>query len=206
MEFTLLGAVVLAFAPMWITDRRQTERPPTFDVLLNAAIVGLAVGRIASMIGRNTPPWQEPGLIPFVRAGVDTGWASLGAIVALVYLTRKDSPTVRAAAAVPAVIGLAGWEAGCLVTGSCAGIAVGGSAVPSGLIAAAGLVVVAVIVVRVPAEFKLPSALVGAALIRLGVEPLRSALDHRVAWWYLAGAVTGLIWLWSNRRHRSGVL
>ena len=192
MEFTLLFAAALGVGTAWVVDRRRNRDSPTFDDILSAGMVGLIVGRLAAMILSGSLPWQHLTLIPLVRAGVHPGWAGFAAIVWLV----MRLPQLRLAGlAIPTVAGLAGWEAGCLVTGTCEGVYVGDSPLPTGLIAAAALAVAGFALTKVPIR-RLPAAgLAAAAGIRLVVEPLRSALDHRIAWWYLAGLIAAILWL-----------
>jgi len=200
VEFTLLWAALTGVGAMWAADRWLNADDRRFDDLLSAALIGIAVGRLAAMIGGGSYPWQHPGLILLVRAGVHPGWASLAAIVWLT-IRFRSAPVALGAMAVPALIGLGGWEAGCLYRSACGGVIVGSSAVPIGLIAGAAFVGAAILVHRFPPPTRPGAALLGAGVIRSASEPFRSALTHSIIWWYLVAIVVGLIVAVAVRRH-----
>ena len=203
MEFTLLWAALAGVGTMWAADRWLNEGHRRFDDLLSAALIGLAVGRLAAMIGAGSYPWQHPGLILLVRAGVHPGWASLAALGWLAVRFRSSPITVESMA-VPALIGLGAWEAGCVFRSACGGVVVGSSALPIGLIAAAAFVGAALLVHRFPPPTKPGAALLVAGVIRSATEPFRSALAHSIIWWYLAAIVVGSIVVVRQRRHPAG--
>ncbi len=122
MEFTLLFAAATALAAMWIANRmaRPDVEKPT-DLLIGAAAVGLFVGRLAAMVIDGVNPITNPGDIIIVRAGVDTGFATVGALAALAWATRAGLPRVSDLLAPAAVAGLAGWHAGCVWRDACLG-------------------------------------------------------------------------------------
>lgn len=192
MEFTLLWAALAGVGAMWMTDRYLNANDRHFDDLLSAALVGLLVGRLAAMIGGGSYPWEHPGLIPLVRAGVHPGWASFAALGWLGFRFRSE-PLILASMSVPALIGLGGWEAGCLFRSACGGIIVGTSPFPIGVVAGLAFIGAGFIMHRVPSVRKPGAALLAAGLIRAASEPFRSALDHSIVGWYLAGAVVGLL-------------
>ncbi len=200
MEFTLLWAALTGVGAMWATDRLLNADGRRFDDLLSAALIGLAVGRLAAMIIGGSYPWQHPGLILLVRAGVHPGWASLAALVWLAVRFRS-SPITLGAMAVPALVGLGGWEAGCVFRSACGGVTVGSSPLPIGLIAGVALAGAALLVHRLPPPTKPGAALLAAGVIRSASEPFRSALTHSIIWWYLAAIVVGLIVVVAGRRH-----
>lgn len=199
MEFTLLWAALTGVGAMWATDRLLNAGDRRFDDLLSAALIGLTVGRLAAMIGGGSYPWQHPGLIGLVRAGVHPGWASLAALGWLTVRFRTSS--VLGSMAVPALVGLGGWEAGCVFRSACGGVTVGSSAIPIGLIAGAGFIGAALIVHRLPTPSKPGAALLAAGVVRAGSEPFRSTLTHSIVWWYGVAIVLGLIVALTGRKH-----
>ncbi len=200
MEFTLLWAALTGIGAMLATDRLLNADERRFDDLLSGALIGLSVGRLAAMIAGGSYPWQHPGLILLVRAGVHPGWASLAALLWLAFRFRF-SPITLGAMAVPALIGLGGWEAGCVFRSACGGVTIGSSALPIGLIAGVAFVGAALLVNRLPPPTKPGAALLAAGVIRSASEPFRSALTHTVIWWYLVGIIVGLIVAVTARRH-----
>lgn len=217
MEFTLLFAAASALVAMWVANRmaRPDVVKPT-DLLIGAAAVGLFVGRIAAMVIDGVNPITNPGDIIIVRAGVDTGFATVGALAALAWATRSDLPRVSDLLAPAAVAGLAGWHAGCVWRDACLGtvsdlpwaLAQEGSAVtrhPVEIYAALALVGAAYLLSRLPFApwLRTGSALGLAALIRLGTQPFRPSLTGGPVWWYGAGIGAGLliaVWALASRR------
>lgn len=217
MEFTLLFAAASALVAMWVANRmaRPDVVKPT-DLLIGAAAVGLFVGRIAAMVIDGVNPITNPGDIIIVRAGVDTGFATVGALAALAWATRSDLPRVSDLLAPAAVAGLAGWHAGCVWRDACLGTvsdlpwapALEGSAVtrhPVEIYAALALVGAAYLLSRLPFApwLRTGSALGLAALIRLGTQPFRPSLTGGPVWWYGAGIGAGLLmafWALASRR------
>lgn len=217
MEFTLLFAAASALVAMWVANRmaRPDVEKPT-DLLIGAAAVGLFAGRIAAMVIDGVNPITNPGDIIIVRAGVDTGFATVGALAALAWATRSDLPRVSDLLAPAAVAGLAGWHAGCVWRDACLGtvsdlpwaLAQEGSAVtrhPVEIYAALALVGAAYLLSRLPFApwLRTGSALGLAALIRLGTQPFRPSLTGGPVWWYGAGIGAGLLmafWALASRR------
>jgi prolipoprotein diacylglyceryltransferase len=217
MEFSLLGAVLVAVVAVWLVLRLEAGRGNAadctgdlWDALLLAGIVGLAVGRVAAMLLDGTNPVTNPGDFVIVRGGVDTTAASLSAIAALGWRFRADLWWMLDAAAPAAVAGLAGWHAGCLVRESaCLGtpsdlpwaIGQAGSSVtrhPVEIYAAVLLAGAAAGLAlwkrhrRPPRGVVAGAAIAAAGLTRLVTEPLRPSLGSGPVWLYGAGVVVGL--------------
>lgn len=206
MEFTLLFAALTAFAMMWVGTRIWTEKLPErpLDDLVGSAVVGLFVGRIAAMVGQGINPFINPLDIIIVRGGVHTGAAVIGAISALAWASRKRLAHLDALAPA-ALLGLAGWHAGCLWRGACLGTA---SELPWAwtgtvsditrhpveLYAAVALAASAWLVGRLRWKIfmRSGSALSLAGLVRLVTEPLRPSLSGGPIGWYLAAVIVGL--------------
>jgi prolipoprotein diacylglyceryltransferase len=228
MEFSLLGAALAGAAAMYGVIYWEAARgnaadcsKDLWDVALGAAVAGLVVGRLAAMVIAGTNPLTHPGDIVIVRSGVDTGWATVGALVALALLSRGESVVVASGLAAAALGGLGGWEAGCLLRDSCHGtvtdlpwgMALDGSEVarhPVGIYAALLFLVAALVVMWLKRRTQEPLVVAGVALaaagaIRLGTEPLRSALGDRPTTWYLSGVAVGTavaVSAWYRRRHQ----
>lgn len=210
MEFTLLFAAGTAFVFIWVANRTLRKGYPDWlekptDLLIGAAAVGMLVGRLAAMVMAGVNPITNPFDIILVRGGVDTAFATLGALAALAWASRDHLPAVLDLLAPAALAGLAGWHTGCLWRGSCLGaasdlpwaMALEGSTVtrhPVELYAALGLVLAAWAVRRVPPIAWVPSgaALTAAAAIRLATEPLRLSVIGGSATTYALGVVLGL--------------
>ena len=220
MEFTLLWSVLLAvlalYAVLWWEAKRGNALDCTrdlWDIALGAAIAGLAVGRVTSMILGGVNPIAHPGDILIVRSGVDTTAASIAALTVFGWLARKDLWATADALAAPVMAGLAGWHASCTMRDICAGtpgdlpwaITTPGGSVgrhPVEMYAAMLLIIAAVGLAlwkrRVPkAGVVGSSALFVASLIRLITEPLRLSLGSGPWPWYLTATVIGagvLVW------------
>jgi prolipoprotein diacylglyceryltransferase len=216
MEFTLLGAVVVAYAGLWGMFYGEGPRGNAiacarspFDAALGAAIAGLFAGRIASMVAGGINPLTNPGDVIIVRAGVATGPATVAAIAAYAWLARGEIVEMFDAVAPAALAGLAGWHAGCLVRGTCLGtqsdlpwaINQPGSDIsrhPVEVYAALLLLVAAVGLAwwkwkgRPPRGMPAGIALAAAGAVRLATEPMRAGLGAGPVWWYAAAVVTGL--------------
>lgn len=225
MEFTLLFAALTGAAGIWagVWWLRRTgrigddvERPG--DVLTGAALAGLVVGRVAAMLLDGVNPITNPADALIVRAGVDTGFASIGAIGALAWSQRRRLPEGMDVLAPAALTGLAGWHAGCLWRGTCLGTAAdlpwawslteGGAARhPVELYTALLLVTAAISVARLPRRpwLSTGAALVAASAARLVTQPLRPTLTGGPVWWYAAGIGLGAAaMLWGLSRRRAG--
>lgn len=206
MEFTLLGAAALAVGAIGIAVRLD-PRARAMDgasVLLSAALVGMAVGRLVSMLSVGANPVSVDFLL--VRGGVSTVGASAGALAWLLWTLRRQLPALDALAP-SALWGLAGWHAGCLVRSSCLGAAtdlpwgwsVAGSSIdrhPVELYAVAILVAgsVAVRWLRRTSVWTGVATLASigiAGAARLLTEPLRLTLGE-LQWFYGLSAVVGL--------------
>ena len=229
MEFSLLGAAFVGVGALYLVLRWEGARgnaadctKDLWDIAIGAGVAGLVVGRLASMVIAGTNPLANLGDILIVRSGVDTGWAVLGALAALVLLSRDETLQVGAGVAAATLAGLGGWEAGCLVRDTCHGtatdapwgIALSGSEVvrhPVGIYAALGFAVATLVVILVKRKTQHPLLVIGCALalagaVRLVTEPFRSALGSRPTLWYWAalavgGAIAAFLSL-RSRRHR----
>ena len=206
MEFTLLWAALTGVGFIWVGTRLWTDGlpPKPAEALIGAATIGLIVGRLAAMAGQGINPITHPLEILLVRGGVDTGFASLGALSMLLWTTRRQTSYVDALAPA-AVLGLAGWHAGCLWRSACLGTASGlpwalaepGSAVtrhPVEIYTAIALAGAGYLVSRLSkrAFLRFGVALAAAGLIRLAMEPMRHSIMGGPVQWYLAAAVLGL--------------
>ncbi|NND85720.1 MAG: hypothetical protein HKN46_11280 [Acidimicrobiia bacterium] len=215
MEFTLLGQAFMGVGAVWVTVRVLDRNgalsatvPKPWDVLLGATMVGLLVGRLWAMVAGGTNPLTTPLDIIFIRGGVDTIGATLGALGAVAWWTRSSPAAMLDALAVPALAGLTGWHAGCLVTGSCAGTettlpwaietAGGVGRHPVELYAAIGFGLAAYALSRVralPPGTVAGLALVAAAGVRAVTEPLRLHFGSGLLVPYLVGIGLGVIGL-----------
>jgi len=207
MEFSLLWAVLTAVAAAYLALRLRPVATPDrpLDRIIGAAAVGLFAGRLAAVIGTGINPILNPGQLLLVRGGVDTVWASLTAALALTWPLRRHLAALDNLA--PAVLAaLAGWHGGCLWRSVCLGAAsdlpwswsLPGSAVsrhPVELYAALALTAGCLLLsrVRLPPGTAAAIAVSWAAATRMITEPLRPSLDGGPVWFYLAGAVIGLL-------------
>lgn len=218
MEFGLLWAAVTAFVALWLAIRIQARTDPRlpheglFDRALTAAVVGLFLGRLAAMILTGTNPIANPADIVIVRGGVNTAVATVGAIGYLAISTRGRFPAFADALGPPALIGLAGWHAGCVFRSACLGLPTdlpwamtqAGSEIgrhPTELYAVLLLILGAAVLWWLRSRESLASrvGLIGGlafawvSFSRLVTEPLRPSLTNDVMWWYAAGLLAGLI-------------
>lgn len=207
MEFTLLFAALTGVAAGWVSLRltQPQSRSGLSDLLLGAAFVGLVVGRAASMLGDGVNPITHPGTMLIVRAGVDTGFASLGALAYLAWGSRLQLSLLDAVAPT-ALAALAGWHGGCLWRGTCLGTASDllwaysqvGSAVdrhPVELYTALAFLATAFAGSRLPAREGRAAglALATAGAIRLATDPMRPSLSGGPTAWYLAAIAVGTL-------------
>lgn len=207
MEFTLLWAALTAAAMMSAGTRIWPNRLPNraFDRLIGAAAVGLFSGRIVAMGLQGINPITNPTDIIIVRGGVDTAGAVFGALLALIWSVRHELDSLDSLAPA-AMLGLAGWHAGCLWRGACLGAATdlpwGWSGPtsditrhPVELYAALGLVAAAYLIGRTGWRpfLRFGLALGAAGLIRLVTEPLRPSLTGGPTGWYTAAIALGLV-------------
>jgi prolipoprotein diacylglyceryltransferase len=218
MEFTLLWAALLGAGAMWAMlklEKRLGLLPDTrsdwFDLLIGSAVVGLVVGRMAAMILTGTNPFTHLADIILIRGGVDTGFASVGALLYLAFALRRHGWRAADAIAPAALAGLAGWHGGCLFRGTCLGtrsdlpwaLSEPGSSLtrhPTELYAALLLLGAAMIALAVLRRSPIRSAvfslgLASAGLIRLVTEPIRPSLGSGPIWWYGAAFALGLLFL-----------
>ena len=216
MEFTLLWAALLAVGAMWVMikvegrlDVLPNDRSDWFDVLLGSAVTGLVVGRLAAMILTGTNPITHPADIILIRGGVDTGFASIGALLFLIWSLRRSGIAAFDVVAPAALAGLAGWHGGCIFRGTCLGtrselpwaFAEPGSDLtrhPTEIYAALLFLAAAVAVLLLLRKGMRPGVLASASLAvagltRLITEPIRPSLGSGPIWWYTAAVVLGLV-------------
>lgn len=209
MELTLLAAALTGAAAVWVANRLlagriEVERPT--DALIGAAAVGLAVGRVAAMIGAGVNPLLRPGDILIVRGGVSTVFAALGAVGMLAWTYRNHLPAALDQLAPAALAGLAGWHGGCLWRNTCLGavsdvpwaMTSAGTAVtrhPVELYAALGFLAAAFIAVRLARRPWMATGfgLAAAGGIRAVTEPLRVSISGGPTEWYLTAVAAGIL-------------
>lgn len=230
MEFTLLGAVLIAVAALYAMLYWEAKRgnaadctKSLWDIALTAVTAGVFVGRLWAMAADGVNPLTHIGDILIVRAGVSTGPAALTAVLVIALVARSELLVVADGLAAAALAGLAGWHAGCLVRDACLGtstdlpwaFAQEGSTItrhPVELYAAALLLAAAMAITAwkqrgrpvpgVPAAL----ALAAAGAIRLVTEPFRPALSNGPVWWYWAAVVAGVAAAaWATRTSRQRV-
>ena len=210
MEFTLLWAAATGIGLALLTANFEKrwgiipiEAGGLSDVIIGAAVAGLITGRLAAMILAGTSPFTHPADILIVRSGVDTGFASLGALIFVGLTSRKHLVATIDALGPAALVGLAGWHTGCLFRGACLGtasslpwaIAQEGSTVtrhPVEIYAALLFLAVAAALLwwrrrGLPAAGMVGMAALGlAGAIRLVTEPMRPSLGTGPIGWYAA--------------------
>lgn len=222
MEFTLLGAALLAVAGvygvLWYEAGRTNAADCTrdlWDMAIGAGLAGVAIGRIVAMVRGGTNPITHPGDILIVRSGVDTIAAAVAALAAFGWLARRDLWRNADGLAPAAVAGLALWHTGCTLRDACLGtpsdlpwaIAQTSGGVtrhPVELYAALLLAVAALALViwkrRWPPSGVVAAAAVVATAVARGVtEPLRPVIGDGLVVWYLGAATVGaaaMIWRW----------
>jgi prolipoprotein diacylglyceryltransferase len=208
MEFTLLGAALTGALGVWLGLRlpavrsraEALDRP--WDVLVGAAAIGVFSGRLVAMITTGVNPLTNPFDVILVRGGVDTVAASIAALATLAWVFRDDVVTLDIVA--PAVLlGLAGWHAGCLWTGSCLGSATGGdwgftragslvARHPTELYAAGALAVLAYASTRPRTPFVATGlALAAAGGVRAATQPIRPSITGGPMWAYITAVALG---------------
>jgi len=227
MEFTLLGSVAVAALFMYGVVRFESGRTnaadctkDVWDALISAAVVGVAVGRLAAMMQAGTNPISHPGDILIVRAGVDTVTASVAALTTYVVLTRSDPWWLADSAAPAALAGITGWHGGCVVRDACLGtpsdlpwaVTQSGSAIsrhPVEIYAALllGLAVVLLILWKRhrPGAGVIAAVAIGvASATRWITEPLRPGLGNDLSWWYASATIAAIFLIvWRTHLARS---
>lgn len=207
MEFTLLWAALTAAVALWVGTKIWKEGLPSspFDRLVAAAVVGVVAGRLVAMIAQGVNPVTNPLEFILIRGGVSTPAAAAGAVGWLLWTSRNNVSGLDAMAPA-ALLGLAGWHAGCLWRGACLGTPsdlpwAWSSSIseitrhPVELYAALLFTVGAVAVARLGRRVVLRSgaALATAGLVRLATEPLRPSISGGPVGWYALAVVVGLI-------------
>ncbi|MDJ0790760.1 MAG: prolipoprotein diacylglyceryl transferase [Acidimicrobiia bacterium] len=215
MEFSLLGAAAVAVFAFWAMLRWEAKRGNAagcavdlWDAALVSAAGGLLVGRLVAMTQAGINPITDPGQILLVRSGVSTPAAAIATLVIFTFVARRDLVTAADAIAPAALAGLAGWHAGCIVTGSCLGTesslpwarALEGSDVtrhPVELYTAVGMAAAAILLALWKAHGRPPpgsvagTALFAAGAMRLVTEPMRVSLGGGPVWLYGAAMIAG---------------
>jgi len=215
MEFTLLGAAAIAVSAFWLMLRWEAKRGNAagcaldlWDAGLVAAITGILIGRLVAMMQAGISPISDPAQIILIRSGVSTAGAAIGTLAVFAFLARRDPITAGDAIGPAALVGLAGWHAGCLVTSSCLGtesslpwaMALPGSEItrhPVELYTAAALLIAGVGLAlwkqrgRPPLGSVAGAAILAASVIRLATEPLRISLAGGPIYLYATGILVG---------------
>ena len=215
MEFTLLFSALIAalamYLMLWWEAKRGNAADCTKDLWeigLMAAIVGVFIGRIATMVSDGVNPILHPGDIIIVRAGVATGWAALGAILVVIWQGRGQFWIVADGLSAAALAGLAGWHGGCTIRDACLGtptdlpwgLTQPGSPIsrhPVEIYAAIAFAIAAFALASWKARGRPPLgvpaglALVIAGAIRLLTEPFRPGLAGGPIAWYLVALAAG---------------
>ncbi len=215
MEFTLLAAAAMAAAGFWLMVRWEAKRGNAagcavdiWDVGITSAVGGILIGRLVAMMSAGISPLTDPGQIILVRSGVSTVGATLGTFAIFTFLARKELFSTADAIGPAALVGLAGWHAGCLPTDGCLGtesslswaMTLEGSTVtrhPIQLYAAIAFGIAGLGIAawkqygRPPVLAPAGMALIAAGGIRLGTEPLRISLAGGPVWFYAAGIIVG---------------
>lgn len=217
MEFTLLWAAATGVGAALLMARWEkslglipSETGSLSDLILGAAVSGLITGRLAAMVLSGTSPFTHPGDILIVRSGVDTGFASLGALTFVSLTSRRRLAATIDALGPAAMAGLAGWHAGCLYRGACLGTA---SSLPWAVAQEGSRItrhpveIYAALLFLAAGLFLLwklrrgfgSAGVVGAlalgfaGVIRLATEPLRPSLGPGPLGWYLAAIGLGIV-------------
>jgi prolipoprotein diacylglyceryltransferase len=230
VEFTLLWAAATGVGLALLTARVEKrlglvpeEVGSLGDLILGGAVTGLITGRLAAMALAGTSPFSNPGDILIIRSGVDTGFASLGALLFVAFTSRRVLAAVTDSLAPAALVGLSGWHAGCLYRGACLGtpstlpwaVSQSGSPVtrhPVEIYAALLFLIFGLLLLwwlrsgrRIPGSV----GAVGLALagfVRLVTEPMRPSLGTGPIGWYGFAVLLGLVAavaLWWGARRRS---
>ncbi|MCZ6663265.1 MAG: prolipoprotein diacylglyceryl transferase [Actinobacteria bacterium] len=207
MEFTLLWAALTGVFFAWGGTRLWPEGLPDHatDRMVGAAAAGLFMGRLVAMTLQGTNPLTHPGDILVIRGGVHTAAATVGALGVYLWAVKGQIRFLDATAAA-AVLGLAGWHAGCLWRNTCLGAASDlpwAWSLPSSTItrhpveiyAALGLIAAAFIVARLPIRtlLRTGAGLALASLVLLLTEPLRLTIKGGLEPWYIAGIAAGVV-------------
>ncbi len=207
MEFTLLWAALTGVFFAWGGTRLWPEGLPDHatDRMVGAAAAGLFMGRLVAMNLQGTNPLTHPGDILVIRGGVHTAAATVGALGVYLWAVKGQIRFLDATAAA-AVLGLAGWHAGCLWRNTCLGAASDlpwAWSLPSSTItrhpveiyAALGLIAAAFIVARLPIRtlLRTGAGLALASLVLLLTEPLRLTIKGGLEPWYIAGIAAGVV-------------
>ena len=145
------------------------------------------------MVSDGVNPLTNLGDVILVRAGVDTLGATIGAVAVILWTYRRRLPRALDAVTTPALVGLAGWHAGCLARGSC-----NANGQPVELYAAAGMLVVAAVTWwwwrrGAAAGAVVAGGLAGASAVRLVTEPLRYHLGSGQLALYAVGVGVGIL-------------
>jgi prolipoprotein diacylglyceryltransferase len=196
MEVTLLFAAATGVAPLWLVAKRSGPPDDLADRALGAAVIGLFAGRLVAMIEVGVNPLTSPGDIMIIRGGVSTVGATIAALATIAWSARRDTVAILAALTPAALVGLAGWHAGCLFRDACLGTSAPFGRHPTELYAAALYLIGAAVAWRLrdraPDLTMVGAGLAWAAGVRLLTEPLRPSLTGGPRVWYGLAVAIGL--------------
>lgn len=211
MDVTLLlraaGAMGAAALVLWLSRRPSPPDPSApFSDVLGAVLIGMAVGRLAYVLGEGIDLLAHPMELVLIRGGVAPVPAAIAGVCSLAWICRSDL-LHRMDRMAPAVLaGLAVWEGGCWWQGACLGspsglwwaMTLSGSDLtrhPVGVYAALLLVTGALWLWWRPLRWKGAGAAAGlgwASAVRLAVPLWSVGVWSNWTWWYLVGLLVGL--------------
>ena len=193
---------------LWVLGRnRSEEMQAPFNDLLGAVLAGIAVGRLAYLLGEGVDLIAHPIELVLVRGGIAAVPAAMAAVGFLAWTCRSDLLSRMDYLAPAGLAGLAVWEAGCWWQGACLGspsglwwaMALSGSDLTRHPVGPVCLLAVGrpggmAVGAASPMERGNGRRRAGwAAAVRLAV-PLWSVVGwSNWAWWYLVGGALGLV-------------
>jgi len=231
MEFTLLGSAAIGVGAFWLMLRWEAKRGNAagcsldlWDAGLTVGVVGLLAGRLIAMAQVGINPLTDPAQIILVRSGVSTAGASVVAVAMFIFLARRSILEDADAIGPSVLVGLAGWHAGTVISGTWLGTVSGlpwaqtapGSDItrhPVELYAAALYVIAGFGIAlwkqrgRPPLGVPAGLTLTAAGAVRLATEPTRISLSGGPVWLYASAVVAGLglaVWAVMDGRRSIG--
>lgn len=190
-DYTLLASLILAFgAPALLARRWELStvgaRIGFLDVVFGPAALGLLVGRVAALLIDDRRALLRLSDVLVIRSGVEF-WPALGAAVAWsVWRAHRDGvrPAVRLAELAPlGMVGYATYEAGCVWRDGCFGPksplglrpdGITSRMLPIGILVAASVVVLALVLRFVASRISSLELLLGAVGAVAGVRAVAS--------------------------------